>query len=72
MTKTDSITSLLFDRPSRPVLAHVMEGNARTALVRLRGNDQRRFYEVIKYAISKLPVACFRSMNDAIAFAEVT
>jgi hypothetical protein len=70
MVKIDDLTSLTFDQPPRPVLAHVQEGNSRKALVSFRGNDQRHFYQVVKYKAGKMPLACFRSMDDAITFAE--
>jgi hypothetical protein len=69
MLTTDYLTSPAFD--PRPVLAHITEGGTRKALVRFRGNEQRPIFEVIKYAAGKKPLACFRSLDDAVAFAQL-
>lgn len=66
---TTEYLSLRSDQPPRPVLAYVKDGDTLKALVSFRGNVQRHFYEVVNFEMGKMPIACFRSMEDAVAFA---
>jgi hypothetical protein len=67
---TISYSSLLTsDQPPRRVLAYIREGNTLKSLVSFRGTTQRGFYEVVEFEAEKKPLACFRSMEDAVAFA---
>lgn len=68
--KYSSLRFLTSDKQPRPVLAYIRDGNNLKALVSFRGNIQRHFYEVINFRTGKRPIACFRSMEDAVAFAE--
>ena len=68
-TKYSYLTS---DQSPRPVLAYVKDGDTLKALVSFRGNVQRHFYEVVGFQLGKMPIACFRSMEDAVAFAQST
>jgi hypothetical protein len=66
-TKYSYLTS---DQSPRPVLAHVKDGGTLKALVSFRGNIHRHFYEVVNFEMGKMPIVCFRSMEDAVAFAQ--